>query len=106
MTHWPATRDIASSWAVTPACAAGCLTVVALVMVGMTAMTAKMRAVRNPGIAIFRFIVNSTSANSKNGHPPGIVRAGNAIARRVWRLGGGSTRLDAREKAHCAGGIL
>jgi hypothetical protein len=45
-------------------------------------MTAKIIAVRNPGIAIFRFIVNSTSANSKNGHPPGIVRASNAIASR------------------------
>ena len=59
MTHWPGTLDIAISRAVTPPCAAGCLMVVALVMVGMTAMTAKMIAVRNPGIAIFRFIVNS-----------------------------------------------
>jgi hypothetical protein len=83
MTHWPGWCDMAISWAVTPACAAGCLTVVALVMVGMTAMTAKIIAVRNPGIAIFRFIINSTSAISTNGHPPGIVRARNAIASHV-----------------------
>ena len=57
--------DIAISWAVTPPCAAGCLTVVALVMVGMTAMTAKMIAVRNPGIAIFRFIVSSIQQGAK-----------------------------------------
>jgi hypothetical protein len=68
---------------VTLACAAGCLTVVALAMVGMAAMTAKIIAVRNPRIALFRFIVNSTSAQSKNGHPPGSVRERHGIARRV-----------------------